>query len=281
LWENKSFYYSNEGLKKNKTSEINYDCILKWSELPEGFEGLKEFFPQKFGAIRNIYPDNALEQIKEFYQYVKEDIESRYKDYDAIVPKKVVRNYTKRENCIYLADKNGQNLKREYNIKYFKASKYLFVTDNKEEYKKILLYVKDYIRWTKDTKTYIVEVIYCAKKYHKLFDNVITLEDWFKSSMFINLYRRHKKRENYYNYTSYDFLKHLKQYNKRLYHIYEKGRGAYNSFIISKGDELKIPHLKEQELIDQHTKYCDILSNNIYRKDKIINFLRNKLKRCK
>lgn len=278
LWDKRNFYYSNEGLKKNKTSQIYFDCILKYNPLPVGFEDRSKFFKQKLGHV-HTYPENAIEQIEEFYSYIKDDVEARYKDYDSIVPAKRQVNTYKRENTIYHAAKNGELRKSDYSINNFVAPKYLFVTENKEEYLRTCDYVKDYIRYTKDGKSKIVEVIYCSKKYHKLFNNVLTLEEWFKSDMFINIFRRTIQKHTYFELHSFAFLSYLKEYNKRLWYIHKNDSFCYNGLIVDKGLELNIPYKDNyQELKEIRVEFYKNFKNpELYRKNRIIQFLRNKL----
>jgi hypothetical protein len=281
-----SFYYSEEGVKKNKTSEINYDAILKHDLLPKDylFE-YKYYFKNKATlTIGNSFPDNSDEQIREFYQYVKEDIKSRFEDYDSVVPAKRIVNTVKRNNTVYIAAFNGDTKKEDYNINRFVAPKYLFITDNRDEYNKIVSEVTSFIKKTKDRKCNIVDVIYTAKKYHHLFSgcNIVTLDEWYKSDMFINAFRRNIQRYNFKQIYNVYFFDWLKTFNKRLYFLYKDDKSNYDYKIVYRGLDLKIPYPDNyQELSKARSEYNKISDTNLYKKDRIIKFLRSKLTKCK
>lgn len=281
-----SFYYSEEGVKKNKTSQINYDAILKYELLPEDyFFEYKYYFKNKTTlTIGNSFPDNAYEQIREFYQCVKEDIKSRFKDYDSIILAKRIVNTVKRTNQVYIAAFNGDTKKEDYNINRFVAPKYLFITDNRDEYNKIVSEVTSFIKKTKDRKCNIVDVIYTAKKYHHLFSgcNIITLDEWYKSDMFINAFRRNIQRYNFKQIYNPYFFDLLKVFNKRLYFLYKDDKTHYDYKIVYRGLDLKIPYPDNyKELSKARSDYNRISDTNLYKKDRIIKFLRSKLEKCK
>lgn len=281
-----SFYYSEEGVKKNKTSQINYDAILKYELLPEDyFFEYKYYFKNKATlTIGNSFPDNSHEQIREFYQCVKEDIKSRFKDYDSIIPTKRIVNTVKRTNHVYIAAFNGDTKKEDYNINRFVAPKYLFITDNRYEYNIIVSEVTSFIKKTKDRNCNIVDVIYTAKKYHHLFSgcNIVTLDKWYKSDMFINAFRRNIQRYNFKQIYNPYFFDWLEVFNKRLYFLYKDDKSHYDYKIVHKGLDLKIPYVDNyKELSKARYEYNRISDTNLYKKDRIINFLRTKLNKKK
>jgi hypothetical protein len=281
FYDNAKFYYSEQGLKKNKTSQINYDCIFEYK--PGDYINQRYYFnPSPLFATD--YPDNAFDQIREFLGYVKEDVKARFLDYDSIVPAKRFVNTVKRTNEVILAAFNGDVKKVDYNISNFTAPKYLFLTSDLAEYNEICEYTNSFFGFTKDRKTHIVNVIFTAKKYNRLFSgcNIITLEDWFKSDMFINAFRRSIDVYNHNKLDSYLFKEWLRKYNKRLYYIQKNTRTDYNDMIINKGLELGIKYPDNYADLRKHWDiYTTIENDKVYRKDKIINFLRNKLNKCK
>lgn len=281
VYDNAKFYYSEQGLKKNKTSQINYDCIFEYK--PTDYINQRYYYNSN-PLFTTGYPDNVFDQIREFLGYVREDIRAKFLDYDSIVPAKRNVNFVKRTNEIYIAAFNGDTKKLDYNINNFKAPKYLFLTSNLEEYNKICEYTNFFFRYTKDKKSHIVDVIYTAKKNNRLFSgcNIITLEDWFKSDMFINAFRRSINTYNYNKLNSYLFKEWLRKYNKRLYYIHKNTRTDYNQMIVNKGLELGIKYPDNHADLRKHWDiYTKIENDKIYRKDRIIDFLRKKLSKCK
>lgn len=289
LWSKSKFYYSNEGLKKNKTSQIYFDCILTYEQHPAVFRfEYKQFVPSYSPLLGSTkLPDNIDEQIREFYQYVKEDIESRFLDYDSIIPAKRVVNKVKRASSVYLATKNGNDYKTDYNIKDFVEPLYLFLTTDKEEYNEILKYTKSFITHTKDKKRRIIEVILTAKKYHPLFKgcNIITLEEWFKTDMFVNKFRREVQKYQAAQYLGNHYFKiYIQTYNKRLWELYGKDKtNSYINVIVQKGLDLKIPYVDNYSCLEEYQDdYQEYYNNSsYYKKNRIIKFLRNKLAKCK
>lgn len=283
---NNDFYYSEEGVKKNKTSQIRYDCIVKHELLPEEYLFDYKFYFKSYSSLLTNcnLPENADEQIREFYQYVKEDIKEKFKDYDSIIPAKRIVNTVKRSNTVYIAAFNGDTKKEDYNINRFVAPKYLFITDNRDEYHKIVSEVNSFIKRTKDRKCNIVDVIYTAKKYHHLFSgcNIITLDEFYKSDIFINSFRRNIQRYNFKQIYTVYFFDWLKVFNKRLYFLYKDDKTHYDYKIVYKGLDLKIPYPDNyKELSKARYEYNRISDTNLYRKDRIISFLRSKLEKCK
>jgi hypothetical protein len=280
VYDNAKFYYSEQGLKKSKTSQIDYDCILNY--VTPAYVNHRDYFYTS-PLFANGYPDNAYDQIKEFLGYVKEDVKARFLNYDSIVPAKRFVNTIKRTNEVILAAFNGDVKKLDYNISRFTPPKYLFLTSDLEEYNEICKYTQSYFGFTKDRKTHIINVIYTAKKNYHLFSgcNIITLEDWFKSDMFINAFRRSTDAYNYNQLNNYLFREWLNKYNKRLYYIHKNTKTNYNKIIIDKGLELKIAYTDNYiDLRKHYDIYMNIENEEIYRKDKIINFLRKKLNKC-
>ena len=283
---NNDFYYSEEGVKKNKTSQIRYDCIVKHEPISEEYLFDYKFYFKGYSSLfpKNNLPENADEQIRAFYQFVKEDVKSKFKDYDSIIPAKRIVNTIKRTNQIYIASFNGDTKKEDYNINRFIAPKYLFITDNKDEYHKIVSEVTSFIKRTKDKKCNIVDVIYTAKKYHHLFSscNIITLDEFYKSDMFINAFRRNIQRYNFKQINNAYFFDWLKAFNKRLYFLYKDDKTHYDYKIVYRGLDLKITYPDNyQELSKSRYEYNKISDTNLYKKDRIINFLRTKLNKKK
>jgi len=289
LYDNKYFYYSEQGLKKNKTSQIRYDCIVQPVQHDLEYSLYYRYFFDCYNHLlpnKNL-PENADEQINEFYKYVNEDLKERFLDYDSIIPAKRIVNVVKRTNQIYIAAFNGDTKKEDYNINRFISPKYLFITDNKDEYNRILNYTRPFIKKTKDGKCNIIDVIYTAKKYHHLFDscNIITLEEWFKSDMFISAFRRNIQHFNFDKIHSHYFFNWLKVYNKRLYYIYKNGNNSFNYYypIIQKGLELNIPYIDNYKELREVKEVYNLKTetDEMYKRKKIIEFLRSKLERCK
>lgn len=281
LYEKAKFYYSERGLAKNKTSQINYDCIFEYK--PTDYINQRYYFNTS-PLFATGYPDNCFDQIIEFLGYVREDIRARFLDYDSIIPAKRNVNFVKRSNEVILAAFNGDIKKVDYNISRFTPPKYLFLTSNLEEYNEICKYTQSYFNLTKDRKTHIINVIYTAKKNYHLFSgcNIITLEEWFKSDMFINAFRRNMQAYKYCDMSGYYFKEWLNKYNKRLYYIHKNDKTTYNPTIVSKGLELGIKYPNNYADLKKHYDiFLDIDDNKVYKKDKIINFLRNKLNKCK
>jgi len=281
VYDNAKFYYSEQGLKKNKTSQIDYDCIFEYK--PADYINQKYYYNSN-PLFTTGYPDNVFDQIREFLGYVREDVKSRFLDYDSIVPAKRNTNFVKRTNEVILAAFNGDVKKLDYNISKFIAPKYLFLTSDLEEYNKICKYTELYFGFTKDRKTHIINVIYTAKKNYHLFSgcNIITLEEWFKSDMFTNAFRRSIDAYKYNQLNSYGFKEWLNKYNKRLYYIHKNTKTYYDNMIVSKGLELGIKYPDNYADLKKHWDiYSEIENNKVYRKDKIINFLRKKLNKCK
>lgn len=281
LYDDNVFYYSEQGLKKNKTSQINYDGILNY--VPTNYVDHRHYFTTS-PLFATGYPDNCFDQIREFLGYVKEDVKARFLDYDSIVPAKRNVNTVKRSNEVILAVFNGDIKKLDYNISRFTPPKYLFLTSDLEEYNKICNYTNSFFGYTKDRKSHIIDVCYTAKKNYHLFSgcNIITLEEWFKSDMFINAFRRSIDSYKYNQLNNYLFKQWLNKYNKRLYYIHKNTKTYYNDMIVSKGLELGIAYPNNYADLKKHYDiFMDIENDKVYRKDKIINFLRKKLNKCK
>jgi len=283
FYEDAKFYYCEKGLAKNKTSQINYDCILEYNPLE--FEVPFRHYFTSSPLFATGYPNNASDQVKEFLGYVREDIKARFLDYDSIVPAKRNVNFVKRTNEVFLAAFNGDTKKLDYNISRFTPPKYLFLTSDLEEYNEMCVYTKNYQRSTKDGKTNIIDVCYTAKKNHHLFEgcNIISLDEWFKSDMFINAFRRNisaYKASELHNY-NFNFLSWLKKYNSRLYYIHKNNKISYYLPIVNKGIGLKIKYPNNYTDLQEHYNiYQSIDNQDIYKKNKIINFLRKKLNKC-
>ena len=100
--------------------------------------------------------------------------------------------------------------------------------------------------------------------------------------MFTNAFRRSIDAYKYNQLNSYGFKEWLNKYNKRLYYIHKNTKTYYDNMIVSKGLELGIKYPDNYADLKKHWDiYSEIENNKVYRKDKIINFLRKKLNKCK
>jgi hypothetical protein len=137
-----------------------------------------------------------------------------------------------------------------------------------------------FITNTKNKKK--VEVILTAKKYHLLMVVHITLDEWFKSDMFVtNLEEVQKYKLQYFQY--YSFKNYLKLYNKRVWNLYKDDKTDCLSLIVQKGLDLKIDYVDNYSCLEKYQDdYNDFYNNEWkYKKNRIIKFLRNKLAKCK
>jgi hypothetical protein len=100
--------------------------------------------------------------------------------------------------------------------------------------------------------------------------------------MFINAFRRNIQRYNFKQIYNVYFFDWLKVFNKRLYFLYKDDKTHYDYKIVWRGLDLKIPYPDNyQELSKARYEYNRISDTNLYKKDRIIKFLRSKLEKCK
>ena len=239
-WESRYFSICETKLNVNKTKQLDsfIKCVLTKEpyftfdcKLSQSLVNL--FYPNFTEAS---LPEDYISKIEDFYNNVHLDLMSKYHHYDEIVVERKKTKKVKREDSIVLAKVNNDDIRYDYSLSDLESSKYLFVTDDKEEHKEILKYIENRFKF-KNNKRFCT-VVLCSKTYHKKFENVITLEDWFKTDMFKKLYYR-TLRYNYLNkYTISDFLyTFLRNYKRVDFDFIQKERKSVldNNYIYNKG----------------------------------------------
>ena len=274
--KSKIYYIAEKSVGNSRRSLMVYNtkCILK-KKVDYVFPAKNEIFD--FYTNVTVIPDTSQADIIHFYDCVHADLKERYLDFDAIVPEKKQRVKTEKDNDYVYAKVNGNRKKENYYIKNLQK-RYIFVTSEQEEYEEIMRYINNTISFK------ICSVIFTAKCNHKLFDNKITLDEWFKTDMFKTIFKRMSNSMYLNNLEQHNLKNYLWEYNKDLYYNIKDYRAkVYNSNIINMGNTLGInPNIAKMPIIDRINEFHISVFNkikNISRLKVMNNHYKNKIER--
>jgi len=286
-YQKKDFYITEKSFNPRRTKLIDNKgvSVLKYnSENLSNISYMSNYDKRKYftDEVLNIgIPDNAIELIDNFNKIIYQDLKDKLLKYDdIIVPKKKVIKVKRNSGVIY-ARINNDVVKQDYNTEYLNA-KYIFLTDNKEDFQEIYNYLQAYIYNKK-----LVLVIYTAKSNHKLFtENVITLSEWSKTDMFKSAYQRICNEVYLRKFKdTWRFRQYLENYKKELYNLASKFKTnkyiSNYSNIIMLGDKMGIDkNIIKLPMLDKEYDFYETMQEKteVYQRLYTVNrMLKNKL----